>query len=465
MEKKKTPERKPALIEAYSELVNRALLAGALGKQQYSGDRDIYQALGYLKEITFADYLERYIRQDIANAIVTRPVEATWVSDVGIAETDDDNETPFEKAYSELDNRLGLKYKYSQVDKLTGIGRYGVLLLGLSDTKVVGDFAQPVGTIPSSKRELMYIKALTEEAAQINKFVDNPSDPRYGLPEFYDITVADAGADTTSTILVHYTRVIHVIDSTLESEVYGTPRLEAVFNRLMDLEKIVGGSAEMFWRGARPGYQGILDKDYNMTTAVKEALIDQIDEYEHNLRRMLVNEGIKYEPLTSQVADPAGHIDVQIQMISAQTGIPKRILTGSERGELSSDQDKTEWLTKIHARQLNYAEPRIVRVFIDRLVEIGVLPKPQDRYTVMWEDLFSITMKEKAEIGRIRATALKEYAMSPMAESIIPADAFLEHIIGFDKEEIELIKEQQEAVILKEPSVTEEENEMLGENV
>jgi len=60
---------------------------------------------------------------------------------------------------------------------------------------------------------------------------------------------------------------------------------------------------------------------------------------------------------------------------------------------------------------------------------------------------------------------LKEYAMSPMAESIIPADAFLEHIIGFDKEEIELIKEQQEAVILKEPSVTEEENEMLGENV
>jgi hypothetical protein len=128
------------------------------------------------------------------------------------------------------------------------------------------------------------------------------------------------------SITVHYSRVVHIVDDIVESEIEGSPRLEAVFNRLMDLEKLVGGDAEMFWRGARPGYSGVAGKDYQVTDATMTDLKDQVDEFEHNLRRILISEGIDLKALAQQIADPATHVDVQIQMIAAATGIPKRVL-------------------------------------------------------------------------------------------------------------------------------------------
>ena len=39
---------------------------------------------------------------------------------------------------------------------------------------------------------------------------------------------------------VHWTRVIHIAESTLENPIYGIPRLRPVYNRLMDIEKVTG---------------------------------------------------------------------------------------------------------------------------------------------------------------------------------------------------------------------------------
>lgn len=60
-----------------SQLVARQMLAAGLGVQQYDGERNLYQALGYPLYLTFEDYLARYTRQDIAKAIIDRPVKAT----------------------------------------------------------------------------------------------------------------------------------------------------------------------------------------------------------------------------------------------------------------------------------------------------------------------------------------------------------------------------------------------------
>lgn len=60
-----------------SMVVARANLAARLG-QQYGGERDIYQALGYKLKLDWSDYWTQYSRQDIAKAIIDRPVKATW---------------------------------------------------------------------------------------------------------------------------------------------------------------------------------------------------------------------------------------------------------------------------------------------------------------------------------------------------------------------------------------------------
>lgn len=452
----------PAQIQVLSEIVGRAMLAQQLGLQ-YGGDRDIYQALGYKDPLVYADFYAFYSRFDIARAIIARPVDATWRGGFDLLESDDDKETPLEKAFSDLYDKLALHPKFARLDRLTGIGKYGLLLLGLSDVRNTEGFAQPVQS--SSSLKLLWVKPFSEGSAPVEviEYEINPANERYGQPLFYTITVTDLSTGQSQTIRVHYSRVIHVADGLLESEIEGESRLQVVYNRLQDLEKIVGGSAEMFWRGARPGYQGKVDKEFTLTQATKDALQAQINEYEHNLRRMLLNEGITWDQLASQVADPEKHVLVQLQMISAVTGIPLRILLGSEVGELASTQDRDNWLSLIIGRRTEFAEPFIVRPFVDRCIKYGVLPAPTDEYSVKWQDLWSQSDKEKADIGNVLATAIKSYASTPGAENVVPPASFRTKILGFTDEENDLIEQELDAAMQDEQAQIEAEAKAAAE--
>ncbi len=438
----------PVMLSTFaSQLVSRALLAARLG-MQYDGNRDLYKALGYKTTLKYEDYLARYTRQDLAKAIIDRPVRATWQGPLELIESEEKEDTEFEKAWIDLDRKLGIKTKLSTLDKLTGLGKYGILLLGFDDVSDRSGFQKPIAK--DSTIELVYIKAFSEQNAPIAKYETDPKSARYGLPLYYDIQVQEADNDTTTQVKVHYTRVIHIVDDPMESEIFGTPRLEVVFNRLMDLEKLVGGDAEMFWRGARPGYEGKVDPNYTITAKVKEDLIAQVDEFENNLRRLLINEGIELKALAQQIASPKEHFEVQIACISAITGIPQRVLMGSERGELASSQDSSEWKEYVQSRREDHSEPHIVRPLVDRLIDNGILPKPKKDYTVKWNDLYSLSEKARVDIGKARANALREYTYSPMAEAVVPPDAFFEFFLGLTREQITLITKQRDAVISEE---------------
>lgn len=420
-----------------SAVVARANLMNRLG-QQYGGDRDIYKALGYKINLDYADYWSQYSRQDIAKAVIDRPVKATWQGQLELIETEDAEKTPFEKAWYDLNKRLKLRSLLARVDRLTSIGRYGVLLLGLDDVSTPAGFVMPVR---SGKRKLAYIKPFGENSAKVEECVSDPKDERYGQPLFYTVEVSDVAKNASVTYKVHYSRVIHILEDHLESDIYGIPKLQAVFNRLIDLEKLVGGDAEMFWRGARPGFQGMVDPNYSMTQTTKDDLKDQIDEYENNLRRILVNEGVELKALAQQIADPKTHFDVLIACISAVTGIPQRILSGSERGELASTQDTGEWKTYVQSRREDHAEPHIIRPLVDYLIQLQVLPTPgTEDYMIDWLDLFSISEKDRVDIGKARANSIREYTTNPTAQGLIPPEAFFEYCLGFSQSQIDHVK-------------------------
>lgn len=428
-------------IAVYSELISRLKLSQMLG-QSYEGQRDVYKVFGYPKDISVEAYELLFRRLDLAAAIVNRPIEKMWKGDLLLIESKDDQETQAERAWKTLLKEFQLKSELVRLDKLTTLSYYGVLLIGFNDITIVEDYSKPV----KGTRKLLYLRSFDSEDAKIKTWQKDPKNPRYGKPESYEIKVGSPGGNEQYTLTVHHTRVIHVVQETLKSSIIGIPYLEKVFNRLKDLEKLVGGSAEMFWRGARPGYQGVVDKDYQMSDTLQKDAQDQITEFENDLRRILINEGMEMKALEMQIADPASHVDIQIQMISAATGIPKRILVGSERGELSSSQDADGYHDMLQTRREEYAEPQILHPFIDRLVEYGVLPKPKEEYNIGWTDLFAPSDKDKAEVGRTRATALKEYASQPGAEYIVPPDAFFEFFLGLDQDQINLITEMREAL-------------------
>jgi hypothetical protein len=424
-----------------SQLVLRHQLSAKFGTDQYDGARNIYQALGYPEIIKYEDYIGRYQRQDIAKAIIDRPVRATWQGPLELVETNDTNETEFEKAWKDLQTRLKLKSKFSRVDKLASLGTYGILLLGLSDVSTPEGFMKPA----KKTAKLMYVKPFGEEHGKIELYETDTKNARYGMPTVYSVEIMDIDSNVSMTLKVHHTRIIHITLDILESEIAGAPVLESVYNRLADLEKLVGGDAEMFWRGARPGYSGNVDKEFQMTPEMEADLQDQIDEYEHNLRRMLINQGLDLQALAQQIADPKSHVDVQLTMISAVTGIPKRILSGSERGELASSQDVGEWKEYVQTRREEHAEWNIVRPFVDRMIELSILPIPADgKYSIKWPDIFALSEKERVEIGKSRAQALKEYSMSPVAEAIVPSQAFLKYCFGLSNADMELVGTMQE---------------------
>lgn len=453
----------PSTIAVMSTLLNRINLGNQMGTQSYSGDRNVTTALGYKDVLDFNDYLSRYFRQDIAKAVIDRPVKASWKGEIEVIENNKTKKTKFEKEWKKLYTRLKLKSVFMRADKLTGLGSYSVILLGLDDIKTKKGFANKV----KKGAKLIYVKPFSEQSAVVDKWETNERSSRFGKPLYYKISISSKGLNPTVTtrrasqtysddITVHYSRVVHLTEDVLEDEVFGLPRLQVVFNRLMDLEKLVGGDAEMFWRGARPGYTGNVKQDYEMTTEMQESLQDQIKEFEHNLKRVLVNEGVEYKSLEQQIADPSAHVDVQIQMISAVTGIPKRILVGSERGELSSAQDKQEWISYVTSRREEQNEPGILRPFIDHLIEYKIItPHKSNEYTVVWDKLFSLSDKEKVELGKNRAIALKEYSTNPAAQYMFPLPIFMKFYLGMDDNQVSFIEEYNKENRDKELSIEE----------
>ena len=427
-----------AMTDLLGGVLGRAKLAGELG-MSYGGQRDLYEALGYDRDITFSQLYSQYQRHDMAQAVIDRPVRSTWQGSVSIMESDESEQTEFEKAWDALVTEHHLCSKFTRLDKLTGIGRYGVLLFGLGDISDPRDLEKPVA---GNEQTLLYVKPLSEDSAQIETFEEDPINGIYWMLLLYKVQTSELESKSMLDLRIHYTRVLHIIDGMLESEVYGTPRLLPVFNRLQDIEKIVGSSAEMFWRGGRPGLQGVVDPEFHMSDGEKTKLKEQFEEYEKNLRRILMARGVEFKPLATQVSDPSLHFDIQVQCISALTGIPKRILTGTERGELASTQDTEQWHSLILERREVFAEIQIVKPFITRMIEYGIIPKPKNEdYSVQWKDLWALSEKERAAVGEIRAKALKAYGNSGLGAEALPPDAVPKFILGLDEAEAEFVQE------------------------
>jgi hypothetical protein len=381
-----------------SVLLARAATAMAAG-MQFSGDRDLYEAYGYTKNPTFETYWERYRRQDIAGRIVDMPAEDTWAQAPVI--NDDDKKarkSAFESAFEQTATRLALWHQFQRVDQLAGIGHYAALLL-----HGPGDMAEPLPPA-GSKGAIAALTPLPEPSVQIETYESDPTSERFNKPRTYTLTLRGdlRGIGRPSHTVrrsVHWTRVIHVASGVLEDDEFGTPRLERVLNLLFDLEKIVGACGEMFFRGGWGGKQFDLDPALELRPEDEAALVDELMQYTHEMSRNIRTRGVSIRDLTGPLGDPRGPFAVIIQLLSAATGIPQRMLMGAEAGQLASEQDTIQWRSRMRRRQERWAEPVLVRPFIDRLTARGYLPAPVDgNYEVLWPPISEQTEADKAAV-------------------------------------------------------------------
>lgn len=391
-------------------------------RSSHDGDRDLFDALGYPDHVTYRDYRAWYERGGIAKTIIQKPPSKTWEERPEIvddADVGDDDQTDFEAdvealfdASDETELARGLRHYLERVDELARIGDYAVLFLGLSDADTESDLADPVDeTQIDGLDDLLYLTPLGEGDANISEWNDDVSSRRNGLPELYSLDLANGSR--SQTVEVHHSRVIHVAEGILDDEVMGQPALQPVINRLFDLEKVLGSSAEAFWMVSNPGLA--LSVDPELQDVPTDKMDKQVDEYEHNLRRVLKMYGVDVEQLDAQDVNPEPVVDSIVKTVAGTLGWPQRVLVGSERGDLASSQDEAHFHGVIGSRMTKYAEPVILRATLDRFLQFGVLRDPQGgSYTVDWPDLFELTELEQADLKSTLADAVK--TLAPMDE-------------------------------------------------
>jgi hypothetical protein len=438
-------------LELVTNLFDRAL-AGVPIMDGENLDRNLDQMCGYPETITNANYVTMYRRHEIANRVVDIQPDECWKDYPSIYETEEERETEFEKAVDRLNAQTNLYSYLHRVDRVSGIGRFGILFLGFDDG---GEFDTPAPGFndvePDTERgdaKILYYRVFGEGSVSIMEFEDDRTNPRYGQPRYYTLTFQEHPSSTETTAQnhrVHWSRVVHVADNRIESEIFGAPRMESVYNRLLDLRKVVGGSGEMFWKGAFPGLSFEVDpKHGDFSAEEREALREDVKLYAEGLQRYITMVGVSVKSLLPQVVDPTNHTKNLLMLIAMNKGIPMQTFMGSQQGQLDSPQDTILWRERIALRKERHVTPYIIRPTIDRLIQAGVLPEPKPQkdqplpYMVRWEPMAPLSIIEQAEVAAKMSEGLARFATSG-SEALMPFPEYLGKVMGFSAQTVQAI--------------------------
>lgn len=448
------------LLAIYTQLVQRLTLRHGV---TFVGERNLYDTLGYKPQLLYADYYERYQRGGIAHALINTFAEETWRLPPVVREMekpDEETATVFETTWRDLAKRLKFWQTCARADRLASIGRYAVLVLGLRGQTDLSLPAAPV----RGPDDLLYVQAFSEEHCTILDLVSQDTSPLFMTPRLYNIDFSRRQESSTlgqspwrpslagsygQLLPVHASRVIHVAHNGLEDDIIGTPSLQAVWNYLDDLDKIVGGTSEMVWKDAKRRFVAALRDGAVLSPEDEAALDDRVKQFAHQLLDVLQVRNIDVSQLSGQVPDASNNAQTLIQLIAGTKRIPTRRLLGSESGELASSQDEGNFASTIASRQLQDAEPLILRPAIDRCITLNILPTPRKGYEIEWMPLLSESEQEKAATALAWSTVFEKFAGRLNSPSdILPLEIFLQDIVGWEKEQVERIIDllgQQEA--------------------
>jgi hypothetical protein len=419
-----TPIKK-GLFTQVAALVQRQLLGYRLG-WMFKGERKVYEIFGYPQVLKFEQLLGKYERQDITSRIVDMPPEEMWDPPTlkemrGVKEKWDD-----------FANSLPLWENLIKADKLLSFCPFSVIFMGMG-----GATESPAPSI-SNPEDIAFMQAYGGDySATVKTYEDNPRDPRFGQPVTYELKIGP-NMEQSKTINVHHSRLIHIVDRPLQGLIKGTPRLAQIYNTLDDILKVAGGSAETFWLIANRGLQIDVDKEMQLDSTDEANLEDELDEYQHQLRRFIRTRGVKITTLGSDIADPRGNFEVLVAILAGTTSIPQRILMGSEAGQLASEQDRANWAEYMKRRRRVFGEPYVLKPVISFLQNRGFLPKDTlskmklgtQETMFVWPEAFKMSPLEDARTLAEKARATVNFARRNQFGDPVISDEEARQVLG-----------------------------------
>lgn len=409
-------------------------LADAVGRQRMMyGARNgntkrtkLYEEFGYPDELGFDQYYRAYERNPVAYAAVHKLLESCWTDKPTIIDGDENKEstetTPWEKTATKLLSKHWAKIK--DADRRNLVGRYSALLIQFKDGR---EWKEPVDTnVVSRLRDKAIVKLIPAWESQIKpgNFDTDTMSETYGEPVNYQFNEQPVGDDGTygpvRSVMVHPDRVIILCEgSEDENMLSGVPFLRAGYNKLLDLEKISGGSAEGFLKNASRQLGISFDAATDMKTIADmakeagyanlgEAMNDKMMKLNRGTDAALVTQSGTTSVLSVAAADPAPSWTVTANEFSSSIQCPFTILFGQQTGRLASDEDKADWAKRCNGRRWGF-QSLVVEKVLERFWTMGAIEHPSSgEVTLAWSDLLAPSEKEKIANMQAMATVAKD---------------------------------------------------------
>lgn len=409
------------LVNALADAIGRQRMLYAHGPNGNTKRTKLWDEFGYPETVNFDNYYRVYERNAVAHAAVHKLLDSCWTDNPTIIDGAKKKEAEETTDWEESTTKLLSKHwaKLKDADRRNLVGRYSAILLQIKDGR---EWYQPVDkNVVKALGDKALVKLIPAWEAQIkpgNFDIDTQSDS-YGQPVSYSFNEQPVGDDGTygivRSVTVHPDRVIILCEgSEDENMLAGVPLLRAGFNKLLDIEKTSGGSAEGFLKNASRQLGIEFSKETNIDALIKQAKDEGFDKLgdamNDKIRRMnsgtdsaLVMQAGQASVLSVAAADPTPTWTAAANEFSASIQCPFTIQFGQQTGRLASDEDKNEWAKRCNGRRWGFLTDYITRV-IERFWALGIIEPPTNgEVSIVWSDLLAPSEKEK--IANMQAMA------------------------------------------------------------
>ena len=377
---------------ALNDQAIRSRLANAISGGYDNGDtlHNVYLDYGYPEVLKFSHFWNMYRRFGVAKNVIELPVDTTWSSNPTI-----ESGGELDREIEDLQKRLKIWHRVKGLDVRQRVGRYAGMFMRVRDGK---EPSEPIEGTLNGVGSLVQMVPIYEGQLKVLTTEKNPLNDNYGLPTMYQFSSAASGdrnENSAESFNIHPDRIIIAAEGADNGDILGIPALEAVFNSLMDLRKIIGGGGEGYYKNAS---QSVVFKLTDATTAKDNASLlakfnDSADDFMRNrARRSLWTPGMDAQTLSSDLANPKEFAMNAINDIAAGSKIPATIIIGQQTGRLASQEDSRAFLSTQNARRENFANEMISSI-LDWLMKYGVIKTA--KYEIEWDDLLAMSDDEK----------------------------------------------------------------------
>lgn len=408
--------------------------------------RDVWEAVGYPKQIDFDKHWSMANRQGVAKAGIHRIVNKCWQDSPTISDGEYEEGrqmTPFERDVEELINKHRLFQRLKGLDWRNRIGRYsGIIPIVKERSQNSPD--KPISMLGGVASIIKLVPVFESQIEASEDKIRDFNSVNFGNPEYFnfrDDVPGDRNPNNSPQVELHPSRLFVFAEGADDGSIYGVPANEAGFNSLLDMEKSRGSGAEGLYKNAKQRtVYNVKDgqtaqqfnnpaKQKNGKTA-REQLDETVDDFDSGNSASVMLYGMEASTLQATIADPTHPWTIALNDYCASIECPATILIGQQTGRLASDEDQKDWALTAQSRCNNVLTPMITD-FLSYLIDIGAIAKPTREIVVTWPDFIEPAPSEKLDTANKMADINKKAFDSGRGQPVF-TDEEVRDAAGYD---------------------------------